>query len=465
MFSSSKIIVLISPSKIQIAEVHHDKTIVIQHIQDLDWTAETLPEILQMVKKDYGTTIRLLLSEELTYIINLIVPLDLKNPREEIRKKAEEIIPEDFSQTLWDFREMLVIKDDQQLPKQKVVQVIAIVHQYLDTIVKPFVLSGITVEAVEPVSSALARLTADYADPHFVIFRNQSTLLACFYQGLVISTEIADRQIDVARIPILDAFVRSRFSFIGESIQKIIIIDSDAVIETAPFEKAGYNVQIADLNPLIGMAMKEDIRGLDEHVLNIDLHQYRARATTATEKQNRSSELVTAPPSITAEPIKTANLMLEATQSNKSLIIAIVTVLIIAIIGLAVYIIRQNSVAEKAKQQTQTKPVLKVVTIPTATPTPDPQRYTIKVLNGSGTPGKAQKIRDMLTEKGFKVLETDNADKSTYEKTEIRSKGDVSPSFLNMLQPTFSSPSAVLSTIEVAPEDKTDVTVIVGRMR
>ena len=63
---------------------------------------------------------------------------------------------------------------------------------------------------------------------------------------------------------------------------------------------------------------------------------------------------------------------------------------------------------------------------PTATPTPNfkKEEVKIKILNGSGVKGKATEIKEILREKGYVEILTDNADNFDYIVTEIKIKND-----------------------------------------
>lgn len=63
---------------------------------------------------------------------------------------------------------------------------------------------------------------------------------------------------------------------------------------------------------------------------------------------------------------------------------------------------------------------------PTISPTPiiDKTLLKIKVLNGTGKRGRAADVRDILTDKGYGEIITDNADNFDYEKTELQIKDD-----------------------------------------
>ena len=63
---------------------------------------------------------------------------------------------------------------------------------------------------------------------------------------------------------------------------------------------------------------------------------------------------------------------------------------------------------------------------PTATPTPNFKKEDVKItiLNGSGVKGKATEIKEILKNKGYTEIVTDNADNFDYKITEIQVKKD-----------------------------------------
>ena len=70
--------------------------------------------------------------------------------------------------------------------------------------------------------------------------------------------------------------------------------------------------------------------------------------------------------------------------------------------------------------------VTPTVAPPSPTPTPNFKKedVKIKVLNGSGVPGKATEIKEILRKKGYVEILTDNADNFDYIVTEIQVKKD-----------------------------------------
>ncbi len=100
---------------------------------------------------------------------------------------------------------------------------------------------------------------------------------------------------------------------------------------------------------------------------------------------------------------------------------------------------------------------------PTATPTPAFTRADLKIriLNGSGTPGKASEVRDILEENDYQEIVTGNADTFDYTVTEIQvkdSRKTAAAYITEDLADYVKSPK--VTTLD---EDETaDVTIIVG---
>lgn len=68
------------------------------------------------------------------------------------------------------------------------------------------------------------------------------------------------------------------------------------------------------------------------------------------------------------------------------------------------------------------KPTPTPTETPEPTPTPNPlnkEEWRFEVLNGSGETGLAKKVADKIKEQGYIVTKTGNADKTSYEKTQL----------------------------------------------
>jgi hypothetical protein len=102
--------------------------------------------------------------------------------------------------------------------------------------------------------------------------------------------------------------------------------------------------------------------------------------------------------------------------------------------------------------------------LPTSTPTPvpsfDKSAASVKVLNGTGTPGQAGKVKSMISDLGFNQIDTDNAETKTTTTLVVFSPNvpsDVQDSIVKALEKTFSKVTP--STDKTAT---TDVIVTTG---
>lgn len=103
---------------------------------------------------------------------------------------------------------------------------------------------------------------------------------------------------------------------------------------------------------------------------------------------------------------------------------------------------------------------------PTPTPTPTPTEislsdYKIQVLNGSGAPGEAGAVRDLIGKEGAKDVATDNADSYDYKDTEIQFKKEVEEEIFAKLKEILSDYDVVKGKILPESSDY-DIIIIVG---
>ena len=100
---------------------------------------------------------------------------------------------------------------------------------------------------------------------------------------------------------------------------------------------------------------------------------------------------------------------------------------------------------------------------PTATPAPsiDKKEIRVKVLNGSGIPGKASDVKAVLTEKGYQQVLTGNADEFDYKVTEIQIKKDASDSAATIKADLKENVTAPKITV-LDEKETADVVIIVG---
>ena len=103
-------------------------------------------------------------------------------------------------------------------------------------------------------------------------------------------------------------------------------------------------------------------------------------------------------------------------------------------------------------------------TMVSVSPTVAPKRseIKIKVLNGSGVAGGAGKAKDLLLSLGYKNVDTANADRDDYEKTEISVKASTE-AYGELLKADLGSKYSVeIGTSDVAETDSYDAIIIIG---
>lgn len=99
---------------------------------------------------------------------------------------------------------------------------------------------------------------------------------------------------------------------------------------------------------------------------------------------------------------------------------------------------------------------------PTPTPSFTKEELRVKVLNGTGEAGKATELRDLLKDKGYQEIVTDNADNFDYTQTVIQVKKSIAAAgkvVANDLKDSVSSPKIDTTLDE---DDSSDVIITFG---
>lgn len=108
----------------------------------------------------------------------------------------------------------------------------------------------------------------------------------------------------------------------------------------------------------------------------------------------------------------------QSKSGKKKFILAAVIIVIFLLVG---WILKSTLGSSKTELKTESQPLPTPVPIPTSTPKPALIRseWNLEVLNGSGVTGAAKKLADKITELGYQVVKTGNADKDTYTQNQI----------------------------------------------
>lgn len=125
----------------------------------------------------------------------------------------------------------------------------------------------------------------------------------------------------------------------------------------------------------------------------------------------------------------------------------------------------QKSVSQESGEPTPTPNYNNIVTpVPTASPETklDLAKYPINVMNGSGTPGQAGTVKELLETAGFEVEKTGNAPSYDYIKTVIKAKSDVPEEYITKLTEVLSKNYEVDTKQSLSATSDDSVQVIIG---
>jgi len=100
--------------------------------------------------------------------------------------------------------------------------------------------------------------------------------------------------------------------------------------------------------------------------------------------------------------------------------------------------------------------------LPTPTPSFKKEDLKIKVLNGSGTVGKANDVKDILKNKGYQEVLTGNADNFNYTQSELEVKKSKFEA-INMIKTDLKDYVASFKQTELVATEAADVVLIIGK--
>ncbi len=144
---------------------------------------------------------------------------------------------------------------------------------------------------------------------------------------------------------------------------------------------------------------------------------------------------------------------------------AVVIILICIVVGGTIYLASSGNLKMPSFAAKPT-PTATPTVAPTATPVPvevKKEDLKIQVLNGSGIPGVAGKLKTLLEEKGYTVSDTGNADNYDYETTEIQVKSG-KDEILKVLETDLKEDYSLNASPETLSDDVPyDARIIIGK--
>jgi len=319
MFFGRSKIIYITKNTIVAAAVSGGSSPQIKKRFDAAWTSETLAQVLEQSLKNIGVggKIRLLLGEDITYVMEFPVPDELEGAqrRSAVFEQFYRQIPEELDDLDWDYQDM-VAEDGRRMAL-----------------------------AFAPIMSVYCAVS----DVFYAL-------------GCDVST-----------------------------------------IEPEQMARLRHN------DPIIGIALKQDIEGRDEEVLSLGLHSPSSNPQPDSKQQS------------------TAVVDKQDAQQNKKpairkeyALILFATIIFagVSIVGLQVSRSRLSKTPPSVDQAL-------VAHATPAIPTPTPEvlsDYAVQVLNGSGVEGGTEHVVEELLAQGFSQADTGNADNYDYAQMIVRIK-------------------------------------------
>ncbi len=149
-------------------------------------------------------------------------------------------------------------------------------------------------------------------------------------------------------------------------------------------------------------------------------------------------------------------------KSMKKFIIWLTILSVLALVAgfFATMAFKENVKEEAKKVEASSTPV------PTPTPEPKPEldraQWSLEVLNGSGISGQAKKVADAIKELGYVVTKSGNADKQTYEESQIFVTEDLKEK-VNLLITDLKDVIRIATIAGILKESTPSARIIIGK--
>lgn len=148
----SRKVIYIKRNELEVMGVLLGKNPNSQSVNKFNWDAKTLPATLKKIKEDLNIKkARIVLDDELSYVIEMKIPGDVKNEREYVKQQLETKIPEKLEKYNWDFKEL------NRTDKERTIIAFAPVLEVWSSLKQGLTKANLDLEAIEPASIAQKR--------------------------------------------------------------------------------------------------------------------------------------------------------------------------------------------------------------------------------------------------------------------------------------------------------------------
>lgn len=236
----------------------------------LAYTLETLPDVLSQLQAASSKRIRIVLAEELVYVVGLTFPVDFSLTRTLIQEKAAESIPEDLQSTEWDFQTIAYAKKS-ETDKETLVQVVVVKKTFAEAFKQALRVTPLPIECILPESYLLAQAAASLDGVSVIVTLGRETVLfSTVERGFVIATSIKTGEVKPDDLASFLDFVTIQKL---KKVERVIFsrFSPEAVEPFQTLVEERCELVVADYNPSVIAAVQKKISGRDETVLNIDI--------------------------------------------------------------------------------------------------------------------------------------------------------------------------------------------------
>jgi hypothetical protein len=475
MNENSHIVVFITANKLQAGRVLLFPQMTIVDAVESEWNQSTIGDLLVQIKEKYNTSqIRIVFGEDISFVGSIAVQKGKDKDRAYIEQAAKTIFPYLLEHSRWDYKDVFIRKD------MVVLQIASLLQEPVSFVVTGASKAGISIQAMEPASYAIARISENLKEPHISIFRGDAVLAVASYRGLVLGTSILRDIRDYAGLRLL---VRTVYEHYGLVIKTALCSHDDIVL--ALRQGSSLEITRSKLHPMLGMAKKKDIKGADNEVMNIATQGSETKdiKTNSEDDKQQNNEIKI----IKHEEIEKHSTQIDENlnllQSRKKVLIPKPSKKIRLVIGLGVlffvavfvFLILLGAIIKGKNQSNSSQlPIPTSQIIPTSNIIPTqaepvaitPAIYKVQILNGTGIKGEALHVEALMEKLGFTTFGTGNADVYTYTNTEVKIKEGLPDALFEVVKQAIGGEYTTLRSKDVLTSNYAyDIQIISGKKK
>lgn len=384
-----------------------------QKVGEVSWTPENLAQNLSRLRSTFSSRFRVLLSDNFITVSSLLLTRQESKKRSLIQSKFQSIVAEDLSKTIWDYK--IVAHQN----GKRLIQVIFVSQKFFDQFRAAVKSSKIKINLLESFSTSASR----FLPPKKLVFLNYQDLLVLSFNQTPIFSQVLSKKITQEDIDHVFAYSKDRF----QTLPQQILFSPAGDVAFNQFDFGNLSPEYTSIDPIKGIIHSTNIHGSDESTSKLEINN--------------------------------------STQSSPSIFPKIILLIPLLLLVIGFFVIFGSKL--KTDNSPQINPMANITPTITNSPTPTSipiASLKVQVLNGSGTPGEASKIVDLLSKNSFKVENTGNAANFDFTQTQIQIKETVSSDASALLISSLKSnyPAKILP--EKLPESSQfDIIITTGK--